>query len=29
MPRQIKLKDHLSTDELANRYRQAADPVAR
>jgi transposase len=29
MPRQIKLKDHLSTDELATRYRQSTDPVAR
>jgi len=29
MPRQIKLTEHLSTDELALRYRQASDPVAR
>jgi transposase len=29
MPRQIKLENHLSTDELATRYRLATDPVAR
>ena len=29
MPRHIKLTEHLSTDELALRYRQASDPVTR
>ena len=29
MPKKIKLKAHLSTAELENRYREATDPVER
>ena len=29
MPRQIKLKDHLSVDQLEQRYRQAEAPITR
>jgi transposase len=29
MPKTIKLKAHLNSEELENRYRQAHDPVAR
>ena len=29
MPRRITLQPHLSADELAQRYRKAADPVER
>ena len=29
MPKKIKLKPHLSTAELGNRYREARDPVER
>ena len=29
MPKKIKLKPHLSTAELENRYREARDPVER
>lgn len=29
MPKKIKLAPHLGSEELANRYRKARDPVAR
>ncbi len=29
MPKKIKLKPHLSSEELENRYRKAKDPVLR
>jgi transposase len=29
MPKRLRLEDHLSTEELEDRYRKARDPVAR
>lgn len=29
MPKRLRLKDHLSTEELEDRYRKARDPVER